>query len=226
MPGGVPRSIGSRGDAMRALITAGATRNPIDAIRVLTANASGRTGVSIGEGLRASGVVVQVLGSPEAVLRAEQVGLRAEVYGSTRDLMAKMEDWVRANPTGAVIHSAAVGDYESAAPIGTKLPSQQGELTLRLVPGPKIADHVRGWGLTGPYVTFKAASPEVDDAALTALALAQRARTSCDLVFANALGRLDRGVQLVGEEAERFATRDRAVVALIARVSAALSALD
>jgi len=208
---------------MRALITAGATRNPIDAIRVLTANASGRTGVLIGQGLVRAGVSVHLLGSPQAVLRAEQAGLSAEVYGSTRDLMARMERWVRANASGALVHSAAVGDYESASPADAKLPSQREELTLRLVPGPKIADHVRDWGLVGPYVTFKAASPEVDDAALVALAQAQRHRTGCDLVFANVLGRLHRGVQLVGDRAERFEQRDAAVATLVERLLAMLA---
>jgi phosphopantothenoylcysteine synthetase/decarboxylase len=203
------------------LLTAGATRNPIDAIRVLTANATGRTSVDVAARLAAAGARVHLLGSPEAALRAEAAGLPAEVYGSTRDLMARMEAWVRAHPDGALIHAAAVGDYESADGVATKLPSGRAELVLWLVPGPKIADHVRGWGLRGPYVTFKAASPETTDLDLVAIARAQRARTGCDLVFANVLGRLDRGVYLVGDEAVRHERRDAAIAALVAGVLAA-----
>ncbi|TVQ92201.1 MAG: hypothetical protein EA397_07525 [Deltaproteobacteria bacterium] len=197
------------------LITAGATRNPVDAIRVLTANASGRTGVSIGVQLARQGAEVLVLGSPEAALRAELAGLPAEVYGSTRDLMSRMEIWVRAHPGGSVVHSAAVGDYEVASSSSAKLPSQQSELLLRLCPTPKIADHLRAWGLSGYYVTFKAASPEVKPEELCQIAVAQRERTGCDLVFANVLGQLDQSVILVGERARPFADRDRAIEALV-----------
>lgn len=199
---------------MDVLITAGATRNPVDAVRVLTANASGRTGALVGAALEAAGHEVLVLGSPEARLRAEGAGLAAEEYGSTRDLMARMEAWVRAHPEGALIHSAAVGDYELATEAG-KIPSGKAELVLRLTPTPKIADHVRGWGLSGPYVTFKAAAPETTDEALVRIASAQRARTGCDRVFANVLGRLGAGVWLVGAQAVRYEDRSDAVQALV-----------
>jgi phosphopantothenoylcysteine synthetase/decarboxylase len=200
------------------LITAGATRNPVDAIRVLTANASGQTGVRLGERLRDAGAQATVLGSPEACLRAERAGLSSVVYGSTRDLMAKMEAWVRAHPSGAVLHSAAVGDYEVADPTGHKLPSGEAELVIRLGPAPKIADRVRGWGLVGAFVTFKAASPGTSAQALCDIARAQRTRTGSDWVFANVLGDLERDVWIVGEQDERFAARRDAIEALAQRV--------
>lgn len=204
---------------MDVLITAGATRNPVDAVRVLTANASGRTGVRVGGALARAGQRVHLLGSPEAALRAQAAGLSAEIYGDTHDLMRRMEAHVRAHPGAAVIHSAAVGDYESADGEAGKLPSGRAELILRLVPTPKIADHVRGWGCTGPYVTFKAAPPQTSDQALVTLARAQRERTGCDLVFANVLGRLAAGVWLVGDQVRRFEAREAAIAALVEAVS-------
>lgn len=201
---------------MDVLITAGATRNPVDAVRVLTANASGRTGVAVGRALAVVGRAVHVLGSPEAALRAEQAGLSAEVYGDTWDLMRRMEARCRAFPGVALVHSAAVGDYALVAEEGPrKIPSGLDEVVLRLGPTPKIADAVRGWGHTGPYVTFKAAPPHTPDEALLDIARRQRARTGCDHVFANVLGRLDRGVWLVGAEERRFEARAEAVAALV-----------
>jgi phosphopantothenoylcysteine synthetase/decarboxylase len=198
----------------RVVLTAGATRNPVDAVRVLTATASGRTAVGLGRALADRGCDIHLLGSPEAALRAEHAGLPAEIYGSTRDLMARMARHVRAHPAAALVHSAAVGDYEAPSE-ARKLPSGAAELVLRLSPTPKIADHVRGWGLAGPYITFKAAGPGTTDEALVDIARAQRDRTGCDLVFANVLGRLERGVWLVGSEARRFETRQEALAALV-----------
>jgi hypothetical protein len=89
---------------------------------------------------------------------------------------------------------------------------------LRLTPTPKIADQVRGWGLSGTFVTFKAAAPGTSDVEMVLIAQRQRARTGCDWVFANVLGRLGRGVWLVGDTAERFEQREDAVAALADRV--------
>lgn len=200
---------------MDALITAGATRNPVDAVRYLSARSSGRTGVAIATGLLVRGVRPHLLGSPEVLLRAPE--LRGVEYGSTRDLLARMEAWVRAHPRGGVVHACAVGDYE-IAPSETKIPSGMDRWSPVFTPTPKIADQVREWGLTGPYVTFKAAAPGTGVQALEDIARRQRERTGCDLVFANTLGRLGVDVLLVGEDTERFEARSDAIEALVAWV--------
>ncbi|GDX80080.1 hypothetical protein LBMAG42_18910 [Deltaproteobacteria bacterium] len=201
-----------------ALITAGATRNPVDAIRYLSANATGATGVVIAQAL-ALRFAVRLLGSTEACLRAKLAdgSLATREYTSTRDLMAKMEEELRARPGGVLIHSAAVGDYE-AQPAATKLPSGQPELVLRLTPGPKIVDHVREWDPDVFLVSFKAGNPEWDEAKLEAVARAQLARTRSDLVFANRLGALATSCLIVSETTtERFGSRDAAIGALVDR---------
>lgn len=199
---------------MDVLITAGATRNPLDAIRYLSAHASGSTGVFIARAWRDAGLAPHLLGSGEARLRDPD--LPGDEFFGTRDLMARMEAWIVAHPRGAVVHSAAVGDYELAEPATTKTPSGMASWTITLVPAPKIADRVRGWGLTGPFVTFKAAPPGTTDADLVGIAERQRARVGCDLVFANVLGRTGTGVWLVGDENRRYERRKDAIDALVA----------
>jgi len=198
---------------MSLLITAGATRNPIDAVRYISAGSSGRSGVAVARGLQARGVAVWLMGSTEARLRAGD--LPGEEYGSTRDLMARMERWVRANPSGAVVHAAAVGDYESLGTTSGKVPSGRERWELVLGPTPKIADHIRAWGCSGPYVTFKAAPPGTPEKDLETIARRQRERTGSDLVFANVLGRLGEGILLVAETTERYPQREAALQALV-----------
>ena len=196
------------------VITAGATRNPLDAIRFLSASASGRTGISIARHLHAQGLPVHLLGSTEALLRAGDAPIGLEAYGSTRDLLDRLQAHVQADPACGIVHSAAVGDYE-AIPSAEKIPSGRTTLTLTLQPTPKILDAIRGWGLTGPLVSFKAASPETTDEALVAIARAQLRRTGSDRVFANVIGRTGTGVFLVDEsEAVRFEARAAAMAAL------------
>lgn len=196
------------------LVTCGATRNPVDAIRYLSANATGTTGIALTRAL-APRHAVHLLGSVEACLRAGG----GETYGSTRDLMARMERWCRAHPRGVVIHSAAVGDYEASS-LATKIPSGQAELVLRLTPTPKIVDHVRAWAPEARLVSFKAGSPELDEAGLEALARQQLARTGSDLVWANVLGRLEVVLFVEAERITRFTDRAEAVRALAERVDA------
>jgi phosphopantothenoylcysteine decarboxylase/phosphopantothenate--cysteine ligase len=198
------------------LLTAGATRNPVDAIRYLSAHATGRTAIDLAARLRGSHAV-HLLGSAEAVLRAPH-GLSVEEFTSTRDLMARMERWVRAHPDGVVVHSAAVGDYE-AEPLATKIPSGAPELVLRLRPGPKIVDHVKGWAPGVFLVSFKAASPETTAEQLADIARRQLERTGSDLVFANVLGALDTSVLLVTPAVTiSFPHRTEALAALVERL--------
>jgi phosphopantothenoylcysteine synthetase/decarboxylase len=200
------------------LITAGATRNPVDAIRYLSAHATGRTGVDLAERL-APRHRVHLLGSAEACLRAPRV-VREE-FTSTRDLAERMERWCRAHPAGVVLHSAAVGDYEMTK-LGHKIPSGQPSITLTLTACPKIVDAVRDWAPDVFLVSFKAADPSVDAEGLERIAQAQLARTRSDVVFANVLGRIEHDVLLVSRTGtERFATRAAALHALTAAVRAA-----
>lgn len=192
------------------LVTAGATRNPLDAMRYVSAYSSGATGAWLAAQLEPA----DLLGSPEAVLRAGG----GATFGSTRDLMDKMEAWVRAHPGGVVVHAAAVGDYE-ALPDAGKIPSGQDELVVRLRPTPKIIDHVLRWDRTCRLVGFKAAAPGSTPEQVRAVARKQIARTSAALVFANVIGALHTTCQLVeADTATAYASRDEALRALAERV--------
>jgi phosphopantothenoylcysteine synthetase/decarboxylase len=129
-----------------------------------------------------------------------------------------MEAWCQAHPYGAVIHAAAVGDYEAEAEEG-KVESGRTDWTLNLRPTPKIANEIRGWMPDGFIVTFKAAAPQTRSEALTEIAQAQLERTRSNLVFANVIGALQESVQIVEAlAAESFTDRQRALETLVRRV--------
>ena len=197
------------------LITAGATRNPVDAMRFLSAHSSGRTGTTLA---RNAAGPVHLLGSPEARLRAPQIP--GETFGSTRDLLDRMERWCRQHPGGVVVHAAAVGDYEVGGAAG-KIPSGQADLTITLQPTPKILDRLRSWSDDLRIVSFKAAPPGSSVADLQRIADAQRIRTDSTLVFANTIGRLGSDVVLIDASgATVHPDRSTALADLEARVVA------
>lgn len=93
----------------RILITAGATREPIDGIRFVTNVSTGRTGATIADRLAAKGwQVTFVHGQGSALPNAS---IARVPYGSFADLDATLQRELAAQRYDGVIHAAAVSDY-------------------------------------------------------------------------------------------------------------------
>jgi phosphopantothenoylcysteine synthetase/decarboxylase len=197
--------------AMNLLVTAGNTQVPIDQVRCITNIFTGRTGARIALHARERGHHVTLLTShPDLVPE-----LRGSVtaYRTFDDLRQHMAAAVRGGGLDAVIHSAAVSDYqaagiyspaagtrfraedghwEGAAPAlvdraAGKVKSDEPELWLRLVRAPKLIDLVRGeWGFRGVLVKFKL-EVGVTEERLLEIAERSRQHSAADLMVANTL---------------------------------------
>jgi phosphopantothenoylcysteine decarboxylase/phosphopantothenate--cysteine ligase len=156
------------------------------------------------------------LAGAEAHLRAGPRG-DLEEFGSTQDLLERMERWIRANPRAVIVHAAAVGDYAVEDPSG-KIASGQPELVLRLRPTPKILDRIHGWAPEARIVSFKAAPPDTPRDELVRLAQAQRVRTRSEIVFANVLEALSTIAIVDSHGVDHFDERAPALESLLARI--------
>ncbi len=136
---------------MKVLVTAGATREPIDAVRFISNVSSGATGVAIAEFLAAAGHEVTLLHG-EGSLRSSATGVTCGAFGSTEQLATRLESALCHGGFDAVIHAAAVADYRPANPHAGKLGSYADELTIRLVPTPKLLPEIKSWAPTPPRV--------------------------------------------------------------------------
>lgn len=196
------------------LITAGATRNPIDSMRSITANSTGTTGIYIANRLLDAQMDCTLFGSNVALLQPNCPSRRLEFF-STRDLLQKMKDWIIDNTTGIIIHTAAVGDFEVAESSSGKISSGQ-TINLSLQPTPKIVDHIKKWSPHTTLISFKAAAPDTTPNNLELIAAKQCLRTDSDLVFANVLGAIETNILLYSPtEARWFAKREDALQVLI-----------
>ena len=203
------------------LITAGATRNFIDDMRCITANASGKTGSKLAQSFPTQ---CTLLGSPSALLHlavstktdiAAHPIIQTQEFTSTKDLHQKMKHWVLQNKNGIIIHSAAVGDYTPQEQSG-KIPSGQRELILTLYPTIKILDEIKTWSPSCLLVSFKAAPPKTPPKELTSIAAKQRQRSQSDLVFANVLTQTGHNVQIISQDNTlHFTKRDDGLKYLI-----------
>jgi len=119
---------------VRVLVTAGPTRERVDAVRVLTNRSSGRQGLAIAQAARRLGAEVTVLVGPGVVA---PVTVRSERFESAAELGSLMATW--ASRVDVVWHAAAVADFRAARPAEGKLDRRQGSLQLDLEPVPDLA---------------------------------------------------------------------------------------
>lgn len=129
---------------MKVLVTAGATREPIDAVRFLSNVSSGATGAALAEFLATSGHEVTLLHG-EGSVRTTANGVTCGAFGSTEQLGVRLESALCQGDFDCVIHAAAVADYRPAAAHAGKLSSYFDDLTLRLVPTPKLLPKLKSW---------------------------------------------------------------------------------
>ena len=95
----------------RFLVTAGGTKAPIDGVRAITNTSTGATGAAIAEHLARRGHDVTLLHARDAVVPAADSITRQE-FSTFADLDALLRDTLAGGGFDAVIHLAAVSDYD------------------------------------------------------------------------------------------------------------------
>jgi phosphopantothenoylcysteine decarboxylase / phosphopantothenate---cysteine ligase len=170
------------------LVTAGGTREPIDAVRVISNRSSGKQGYAIAEVAAARGAVVTLV---TTVDRPVPAGLAEVVRVETA---AEMEAAVmpRSEHVDVIVMAAAVADFRPKAPSTTKTKKEDGPPEILLEPthdflvelgATKRADQV--------LVGFAAETDE-----LVAHAAGKLARKRLDLIVGNDVGLADAGFEV------------------------------
>jgi phosphopantothenoylcysteine decarboxylase/phosphopantothenate--cysteine ligase len=118
-------------DGLNVLVTAGGTREPIDAVRYVGNRSSGRMGFALAEEAARRGAGVTVVAANVALPRRADITY-VDVH-TTEELAVACEE--RFEAADLLLMAAAVADYRPAAPHEGKLKKDQAgeELQLRLV---------------------------------------------------------------------------------------------
>jgi phosphopantothenoylcysteine decarboxylase/phosphopantothenate--cysteine ligase len=125
---------GSRLSGKQVVVTAGPTREPIDAVRVVTNPSSGRMGYALAARAFARGAEVILVSGPTSL--EPPVGVSVVPVVSTDDLVGAME---KALPDAdVVIMAAAPADYRPATVASGKPARKSGPITLSLTPTPDV----------------------------------------------------------------------------------------
>lgn len=124
----------------RVLITSGPTREPIDPVRYLTNDSSGKMATAIARQMAFRGAQVTVVSGP-AVVKPEQKDIEVidvvtaeQMYQSTIEQYNKGAD--------IVVLCAAVADYTPAKKSSVKMKKREDNLTIELLPTKDIAAEI------------------------------------------------------------------------------------
>ncbi|MGA1872794.1 MAG: bifunctional phosphopantothenoylcysteine decarboxylase/phosphopantothenate--cysteine ligase CoaBC [Thermoplasmatota archaeon] len=132
---------GQRMHNEKVLIVTGATREPVDDMRVLTNLATGASGIALAMEASREGADVHLLAGENVNNIPEHIS--SERFTTTEDLLGKLEilsnDWEA--PTMAFF-PAGISDYSVKRTEG-KIPSGKDSLKLDLEPTPKVIERFR-----------------------------------------------------------------------------------
>ncbi len=128
---------------MRVLITAGATREPIDSVRYISNFSTGKTGAWIADHFTQNGIETHLL----CGLGSERPRLKMTLieYTSFANLDQTLRKTLGATRFDAVIHAAAVSDFSVLHPYPGKISSAQNPLSIQLTKNFKIVERLKNY---------------------------------------------------------------------------------
>jgi phosphopantothenoylcysteine decarboxylase / phosphopantothenate---cysteine ligase len=124
-------------DGKRVLVTAGGTREPLDAVRYIGNRSSGRMGVALAAEARRRGAEVTLIASNLAVPAPEDV----EVVDAPTAADVERETSSRAD-ADVLIMAAAVSDYRPAETEAAKRPKDESTWLIELEPTTDVLKHL------------------------------------------------------------------------------------
>ena len=171
----------------RILVTAGATVEEIDPVRLITNKSSGKMGASIAEQAFLRGAKVFLLRGHNS--SDPNYNIDEERFTTVNDLYNKIKNHIK--DADIVVHSAAVSDFTVSNKSNSKIKSNK-ELQLELSPTTKIFEKLKKLNSRMFLVGFKAEhntpKKKLIDSAFDILK-----KADADLVVANDVGKKGRG---------------------------------
>jgi phosphopantothenoylcysteine decarboxylase / phosphopantothenate---cysteine ligase len=161
---------------VHVMVTAGGTREPIDAVRVITNRSSGKQGYAIAHEAARRGARVTIISTVDRPAPAGATVVRVDTAAQMADaVLGQRDQW------DVVVMSAAVADFRPVAPAANKLKKEAGAPTIELEPTVDILLALGQTKRAGQALVGFAA--ETDD--LAAQASAKLIRKNLDLIVAN-----------------------------------------
>ncbi len=203
----------------RVLISAGGTREPIDAVRFVGNRSSGRMGVALAAEARGRGATVTLLAANLAV--PPPAGVELVDVPTAAEL--EREALARASEADVVIMAAAVSDYRPADALAAKRPKDRSGWTVELEPTVDVLATLGARRVPGQVLVGFAA--DLGEAGLER-ARAKLANKNADLFVFNDVGRSDIGFEADDNEVTLVAAGGDRTIAKAPKTEIAAQILD
>ena len=181
--GHIAAALGKKGDlsGKKIVISAGGTQEPIDPVRVITNNSSGKMGYAIAEAARDRGAEVILITAPTSLSDPPSITVKNVTTAAEMCSLVLSE----VTDSDALIMSAAVADYRPKTSAEQKIKKSNSGLTIDLTKTEDILEKA-----TGNFVKvgFSAESEK-----LVSNATEKIGRKSLDLIVANDITDPDSG---------------------------------
>jgi len=176
----IERALATQGAlaGMKALVTAGPTREPVDPVRFLANHSSGKQGYAIAEALMRAGAETTLISGP--VNLAAPDGVRLQRVTTAREMLAACE---AALPADVLVMAAAVADWRPDIAANSKIKKTTDRVVplIKLVENPDILASIAQSAQRPRLVIGFAA--ETDDVVQNAIH--KRGRKGADWIIAN-----------------------------------------
>ncbi|MEA2089700.1 MAG: bifunctional phosphopantothenoylcysteine decarboxylase/phosphopantothenate--cysteine ligase CoaBC [Thermoproteota archaeon] len=171
----------------KVLVTAGATLEHIDPVRVITNKSSGKMGVAVAKEASSRGAEVTLIyGLGTAVPPKDAKVISVE---TTEQMLKAVVSELKSKKFDVMIATAAVADWTLKKPFSRKVSTHaRTKLTLELKPTPKIIDAVKKVSTDTFLVPFKA-EYNLSDEELIDLAYERMKEAQADLIVVNDVAR-------------------------------------
>jgi phosphopantothenoylcysteine decarboxylase/phosphopantothenate--cysteine ligase len=181
---------------VRALVTAGPTREPVDPVRFLANHSSGKQGYAIAEALAMAGADTILVSGPVSLSPPPGVNLKRVT--TAREMLAACE---AALPADILVMAAAVADWRPDSIANSKIKKTTDRVVplIKLVENPDILATLAAHGARPRLVIGFAA--ETDDVVQNAIA--KRGRKGADWIVANDVSVNESGESVMGSDRNR-----------------------
>lgn len=203
---------------MKVVISAGGTREPIDAVRVIANRSSGKQGYALGAEALARGAEVVLVSTVDLPTPPGAAVVKVETAAEMQEVVDRL-----APDSDVVIMAAAVADFRPVDAARHKLKKRDGAPEIELEPTPDILAGLGSRKPAGQVLVGFAA--ETDD--LEANAQRKLERKRLDLIVANDVGAARTGFRHDTNAVTMFTPGERPfVVPLAAKRTIAAAVLD
>jgi phosphopantothenoylcysteine decarboxylase / phosphopantothenate---cysteine ligase len=181
---------------MRALVTAGPTREPVDPVRFLANQSSGKQGYAIADALVRAGAHTTLISGPVSLTPPQ--GVKLMRVTTAREMLAACEASL---PADVLVMAAAVADWRPDIAANSKIKKSTDRVVplIKLVENPDILATLAA-SVNRPRLVIGFAA-ETDD--VVENAVAKRARKGADWIIANDVSANSDGESVMGGERNR-----------------------